>query len=316
MKGLAWLVFLLTPPAWGHAVSMSSGDLVIEGTRARYELRMPLYETQHVAAPERTLLEHVRFLGGQLVSSECRADGSRDVYVCHAEYQFAAPVTQLDAECTLAAITVPNHVHLLRVQMGDKHDQAVFDLSFPRATLRFRPPTKAEVAASEAAAGFMRALGGSVQVLLLAALAIAARSKREWIAIAAMFLAGQAGAVLIMPHVAWQPAPRFAEAAAALALAYLAVEVLLLPNAGSRWIIAGVLGGFHGLYLHLFLLTADYGPGWVLAGASFVQIVVLAAFALLFARAARFTAALRPVQVSASALLIFGMVWFFLRLRS
>jgi hypothetical protein len=26
--------------------------------------------------------------------------------------------------------------------------------------------------------------------------------------------------------------------------------------------------------------------------------------------------ALRPVQVSASALLVFGMVWFFLRLRS
>jgi hypothetical protein len=200
--------------------------------------------------------------------------------------------------------------------MSEKHDQAVFDVSFPRATLRFRPPTAAEVAVSEAAAGIMRALGGAVQVLFLAALAIAARDRREWFAIAAMFLAGQAAAVLAMPHIAWQPAPRFVEAAAALAVAYLAVEVLMLPKAGSRWIIAGVLGVLHGFYFHLFLVTSEYHAVCVLAGAFAAELALLIAFAFVFARVARWAAALRPVPVAASALLVFGMVWFILRLRS
>jgi hypothetical protein len=155
-----------------------------------------------------------------------------------------------------------------------------------------------------------------VQILLLAALAIAARNRREWLAIAVMFLGGEALAVFGMPHVSWQPAPRFVEAAAALALAYLAVEVLLLPKAGSRWIIAGVLGVLHGLYFHLFLLTSGYHAVWVLAGAFAAQLVLLSAFSLVFARIARLAAVLRPVPVTASALLVFGMVWFILRLRS
>jgi hypothetical protein len=37
---------------------------------------------------------------------------------------------------------------------------------------------------------------------------------------------------------------------------------------------------------------------------------------LAFSRISRIARALRPVQVSACALLAFGMIWFFLRLRS
>jgi hypothetical protein len=222
----------------------------------------------------------------------------------------------VDVECTLAAITVPNHVHVLRAETSGKHDQALFDLSFTRATLRFRPPTTAEVAMEEAGAGAMRALGGPVQILFLAALALAARSRRELAALAGMFVAGQAGAVALMPHVGWQPAPRFVEAAAALTVAYLAVEVLLLPKAGSRWLVAGALGIFHGLYFHLFLQTAEYRPAWVLAGAAAVELTVTALLALVFWQVARRAHALRPVQVSASALLLFGMAWFVLRMLS
>jgi hypothetical protein len=187
-----------------------------------------------------------------------RADAARGVYVCTADYEFAAPVDRLDVECAFHAVTVPNHVHLLRAQMGGKWDQAVFDLSFPRATLRFRPPTPAEIVATEAGAGFIRALGGLVQVLFLAALTVA----------------------------------------------YLAVEILFLPRAGARWLVAGVLGGFHGLYFHFFVQTTGYRPGLVLAGAAAAELIAIAILAL------------RPLQVSASALLVFGMVWFFLRLRN
>jgi HupE / UreJ protein len=309
---------LLAWPAWAHVMSMSSGDLTILGAHAHYELRMPLYEVAHVQHPERTLLEHIRFAGARLVRSQCGA--ARDTYLCTADYEFAAPVDRLDVECTFPAITVPNHVHLLRASLGEnpgeKRDEAIFDLGFTRATLRFRPPTAAETAITQAGAGFVRALGGTVQVLFLAALVLAARSRRELLAIAAMFLLGQAASVLTMAHAAWQPAPRFVEAATALAVAYLAVEILLLPQAGARWLVAGVLGALHGLYFHLFAQTTGYSPALVLLGAALAEAPAIAVLAFVLSRVGRMAKAFRPVQVAASALLVFGMVWFLLRLRS
>jgi hypothetical protein len=277
---------------------------------------MPLYEVAHVPNPERTLLEHIRFGGAHMVRSECRSDAARDSYICDADYEFAAPVDRVDVECTFTAITVPNHVHLLRASLGEKRDEAIFDLGFSSTTLRFRPPTATEIVVTQAGAGFVRALGGTVQLLFLAALVLAARSRRELLAIAAAFLAGQAVSVLAMAHVTWQPAPRFVEAATALAVAYLAVEILMLPQAGARWLVAGVLGTLHGLYFHLFVQTTQYSPALVLLGAALAEVSAVALLALVFSRVGRMAKALRPVQVAASALLVFGMAWFLLRLRS
>src|SRR5450759_1045781 len=119
---------LLAWPASAHVMSMSSGDLAILGARAHYELRMPLYEVAHVPNPERTLLEHIRFAGARMARSECGADAARDAYICVADYEFAAPVDRLDVECTFTAITVPNHVHLLRASLADKSDEAIYCL--------------------------------------------------------------------------------------------------------------------------------------------------------------------------------------------
>jgi hypothetical protein len=169
---------------------------------------------------------------------------------------------------------------------------------------------------TQSGAGVVRALGGLVQVLFLAALALAARNRRELAALTAMFLAGQVACVLIMLHSFWQPAPRFVEAAAALTVAYLAVEILLLPQAGARWLVAGVLGAFHGLYFHLFLQSTGFGAGLVLAGAALAEVAAIALLALLFWQVARVAKALRPVQVAAAGLLVFGLVWFAMRLRT
>jgi hypothetical protein len=144
---------------------------------------------------------------------------------------------------------------------------------------------------------------------------LAARSRRELLLLAGMFTAGQIGSALLVPLMRWQPAPRFVEAAAALTIAYLSVEVLLLPKAGARWLVAGVLGIFHGLYFGLFLETSGFHAGYVLAGVVLADAAAIAVLALVLSRVARWTQALRPVQVSASMLLVFGMVWFFLRLR-
>jgi len=315
---LAAGVVLLAGPAWAHVISMSSGDLAIRGAQAHYELRLPLYEVSHVTNPEQSLPAHIRFSSGgraaRMLSSACHADASHDIYVCAADYEFAAPVESLDVECTFYAVTVPNHVHLLRVDKGGKHDQAVFDISFPHATLRFRPPTALETAVTQAGAGFMRALV-PVEVLFLAALVLAARSRRELLLLAGMFLAGQLAAAVTVPLTAWQPAPRFVEAAAALTIAYLAVEILLLPEARMRWLIVAVLGGFHGLYFALFLRTTGYSAWNVLAGAVLAEIPLIAVCALVFSYVRRRLGRLKPVSVCASVLLAAGLAWFVMRLR-
>jgi hypothetical protein len=318
---------LMVWPLHAHVMSMSSGDLTVTGARAHYELRMPLYELAHIKDPENSIFRSIHFSSGlreaKLLDQSCRAEPSDNVYLCTADYEFAAPPDHIDVACAFASITVPNHVHLLRAAIlaGDattapKQDEAVFDLSFPRATLWFRPPTPLEVAATQTGAGFVRAWGGLVQVVFLAALVLAARGGRELAALTGMFLAGQVVSVLAMPHTGWQPAARFVEAAAALAVAYLAVEILLLPEAGWRWLIAAVLGLFHGLYFHLFLQETRYRPGYVLTGAALAEAIAIIVIWFAFSRIVRFARVLRPVQVSAAALLAFGMVWFFLRLRS
>jgi HupE/UreJ protein len=319
MKRLAWLAAACLPLS-AHVMSMSSGDLTVDGSRAHYELRMPLYELSHMKDPSRSIFEHIRFSSGlhaaQLLASECSADKSSDIYLCNADYQFADPPDRIDVACTYTAITVPNHIHLLRATMAGKNDQAVFDLTFSRATLRFRPLTATEIMVTQIGGGFVRAWGGLVQILFLAALVLAGRSRKELMALFGMFLAGQVASTLLMPYTGWYPAPRFVEAAAALTIAYLAVEVLLLPEAGWRWLIAAFLGAFHGLYFHLFLLTTGYHPGLVLAGAAVAEALATLALWFAFSRIRRVAEVLRPLQVSAAALLAFGMIWFVLRLRN
>ncbi|MGC9950806.1 MAG: HupE/UreJ family protein [Bryobacteraceae bacterium] len=319
MRFLAGFV-LLACPMFAHVMSMSSGDLTIHGTQAHYELRLPLYETPHVANAAQSLFAHIVFSSGgrpaQLLRSACREDAAHGSYVCTADYQFAAPVDSLDVECTFHAVTVPNHVHLLRVENGGKRDQALFDISFPRATLRFRPPTAIETAIAQAGGGALRACGGAAQILFLASLVLAARSRRELILLTVMFLAGQTAAALIVPLTAWQPPARFVEAAAGLTIAYLAVEILALPKAGMRWLIVAVLGAFHGLYFELFLRTTGYRAVYVLTGAVCAEIALIAVCAPIFSYLGRHLAALKPVPVCASVLLVTGMAWFFLRLRS
>ncbi|HXM40593.1 MAG TPA: HupE/UreJ family protein [Bryobacteraceae bacterium] len=319
MKFLAGFA-LLACQAYAHVISMSSGDLTIRGALAHYEIRLPLYEMPHVAHPAESLFAHIAFSSGgrqaQLLDKSCREDAAHASYVCTADYQFAAPVETLNVECTFHAVTVPNHVHLLRVENGAKHDQALFDISFPRATLRFRPPTALETAVAQTGGGALRALGGAAQILFLASLVLSARSRRELSLLTAMFLAGQTVAALVVPRTPWQPPPRFVEAAAGLTIAYLAVEILVLPKAGMRWLIVAVLGAFHGLYFELFLRTTGYSAVYVLSGAVFAEIAAVAILALLFTCLERLPAALRLVPVCASALLVTGITWFFLRLRS
>ncbi len=311
---------LKSAPASAHMMSMSTGDAVVTGNHLEYTLRLPLYEIPQVPDPTRAIFDHILFSSGgqpgRAINRECHVDQPSASFICAAYYEFPVPVEQLDVNCTLHSVTVPNHVHLLRAEKSGKNDQAIFDYSFSHASLRFRPPTALDIAAAQIGGGVMRALSGWVELLFLLALALAARSRREWLLIVAMFLAGQTATALLVPGTGWQFNARFVEAAAALTVAYLAVEILFLPAAGLRWLIAAVLGAFHGLYFHLFLLESGFRPGYVLAGAALAEILVTLLFALAFTALRRHAPALRTTPVAATVLLAVGMGWFFLRLRN
>ncbi len=305
-------------PLGAHMVSMSTGDLKVDGARATFELRMPMYEVAHVHEPEHTLLDHVRFEGGggraKPSGQACRQD--QDTYVCTASYEFPAPVETVQVECTLASVTVPNHVHLLRAYRGDKSDQAVFDISYTQAEIRFRPPTAFETATREISAGFMRAAGGLAPLLFLVSLALAARSKRELMALTASFVVAEGLACTIAPRIPLSLSPRFIEAAAALTIAYLAFEIILLPQSGMRWLVVAVLGLFHGAYFSAFLTESGYHFATFLTGVVLCELLLIALFAFVLDRLVRLSFLRRAVPVAASLLLAVGVGWFFLRLRA
>lgn len=293
-------LLLTAVPVWAHVVSMSTGELRVDGPLAVYELRIPMYEVTHVANPETALINHIHFDKAHRTSAKCHEE--EGTYICVANYEFAGPVDRLDVECTFYQITVPNHVHLLRAVQGTNVDQAVFDQSFPTAEVRFHPPSRTEVIARELAAGLWRAVTSPVALFLLS-LVIAAGSGQEAVLLAAMYLAGEWLVRPIAPWIPWQLSQRFIEAAMALTVAYLAVEILTLPEAGKRWAVVLVLGLFHGLYFVSF-------PATYLVGGSLVQAALLALLA--FAAIRWLTPTLR--RAGAWVLLIAGLGWFVTRL--
>lgn len=309
MRLFAFVMFGST--ALAHVVSMSTGDATLSGAKLDYELRMPMYEVAHIQNPEPALFGAIHFYGGgdeaRLVSHSCKEDSGQ--LVCKGMYLFPRDVAEFRVRCTFSSITVPNHVHLLRAVHDGKNDQAAFDASFTEADLKFRPPTLTETVLREAGAGFWRAIAGPAQILFLIALLLAARSWRDLGLLFGTFAIGQLLAALLVQPLGVSVSPRFIEAAAALTIAYLAVELLLLPNAGGRWAVTGVLGLFHGVYFSMLFAAGDYRPGLFLTGAIAAEAMV--------AGVAWFGVRRLPYQkVLTSLLLVIGFGWFLLRLKS
>jgi len=311
-----------------HVISMSTGYAAIHGRELEYTFRIPDYEMAHVRDPL-SLFEHIHFSSdgeeGIRTGQECHPDPANSSYLCAADYRFSRVIERLDVECTFYQVTVPNHVHMLHAERAGKYDQAILDSSFPSATLAFRPPTAAEVAITQSGAGFMQVLESGAQLLLLFATAFAARGpdrapRAELIRFIAAFVAGQCASGVALHYASWQPQPRFAESAAALALAYLSLEMLMFPRSRGRWVMAGMLGIFSGMYFTFFINESGYSMTWVLAGAAVASTLVMAVVrvSLFGLNRIPLNALLRRwvPRVAASVMLCTGAIWFVLRLRS
>ena len=179
-----------------------------------------------------------------------------------------------------------------------------------------RKASALETALRESTAGFMRAAAGLAPLLFIASLVLAARTWRELLALTASFLIAETLACVLAPRFAATLPPRFIEAAAALTIAYLAFEIILLPHSRLRWLVVGVLGLFHGAYFSLFLTESGYHLPTFLGGVAIAELLLIAVFAVIVKQLVRLRWMHRAVPVSASALLVTGVVWFFVRLRA
>lgn len=291
------LPLLICGCAYAHVVSMSNGELHVNGQTATYELRIPMYEVANVSNPETTLLDHVKFEGAHRTSSHCQEqDGT---YRCHATYEFAAPVPdKIEVECTLFQVTVPNHVHLLYAVQGPNSDQEVFDQSFRQAEVRFHPPSRAELIAKAAAAGIARLFKSVPGLLFLAVLVLAARNIRELGILTIVFVGGEWLARPAAPRIPMNFSPQFLEAVLALTVAYLAAEVAFLPDSRARWAVAPILGIAHGLPFVAF-------PSSYLTAASIAQAFLLS---ILWLAARKMPTAWR--RPAAGIMLAAGIGWF------
>jgi hypothetical protein len=285
--------------AHAHVVSMSSGDLRINGATATYELRIPLYEVADLKdAGRKTLLESIQFGGGRMLESNCREEQQN--LVCTARYLFEKDVDELRVQCRFPSITVPNHVHVFRATKADgKTDQAFFDLTLTEANLTFRPPTAAELFLRASIEGVRRGLLGFTTVLFLFALAVVANDRKQFLTLAAILVAVE---VLLVSVPTIRLSPKFLEAAAALSTAYLAVEKLLVPQAGQRWLVVAILGVFHGLLFRFFNPESQIGFATGLLAANLLWLGPAAL--------ARFL----PVKPVAILLALLGTLWFVYRL--
>jgi len=315
---------LLSVHAAAHAISMSSGFATVNGNRVEYVLRMPAYEVPSGTDPTRALFDHIEFSSGfetaRRLDGECHLDAGAATWICAANYEFSGPVQKLGVDCRFYEATVPNHIHMLHAERAGKSDQAILDSTFPSASLAFRPPTAVELATDQSVSGIRRVWTNLAQVLLLIALALAARSYGEFALLITVFLAGECGGTFALLRTAWQPSLRFAEAAAALALAYLALEIVAFPKSGGRWLLALVFGAFQGMFFSLFIAQSGFESGSVLAGAALGACAIAGVCALggLAAMRAVGSESVRRIlrNIGSYALLATGLVWFTLRLRS
>lgn len=300
-------------PASAHLLSVSQGELTLDGPVATYELRMPLSEVPNVAEPQFVLLDAIEIrAGGQAATREeasCRSDAGQELYTCHASYRFSDPPSTVDFRCDFPSVTVPHHVHILRSGNEETARQTVFDITFRESEIRFVPPTLWEIVRTEAGAGIRKPITSPELLLFLIALALAARSRSELAACAGAFLIAQAATGGIVGFIEWRPPVLFLEAAAALAVAYLAAEILFVPDATKRWLVCGGLGCFHGLFLAAFIQSVEMQSSLVLPGALGTEGILAAGFGALRLR----FVTRRAEQLGGILLLVVGMAWFGLR---
>lgn len=285
---------------------MSNGELRINGAIATYELKMPQYEVAEMKSPGDTLFDNIKFNGARLLEKHCSTIG--DSLQCTARYIFNEDVKELGITCKFAAVTAPNHVHIFRATKATgETEQAFFDLSFTETQMKFRPPTAGEFFLKASVEGFRRGISGLTTALFLLAIAMVASDRKQFLLLTSVLVMVELTAASTLSV---RLSPKFLEAAAALSTAYVAIEKLLLPKAGQRWLVVGILGVFHGLFFRFFAVELTGVPSTLgfAAGLLVANLVWMIPAGL-----ARFLPH-RGQQILTAMLFLAGTFWFVFRI--
>ena len=284
------LSLLIAALGWGHSISVSTSDGVVEDRTLRLTLRMPRYEVEQL--PHAKLVASIQIEGAKLTASDCQPVETD--LSCQLVYEFPAiPAERLAATVTLARVTVPNHVHIMKLTRNGIARQAIFDRTFEREQIDFHESAKAEIWWRAARMGFVQ-LG--FQPILLILLLIVPRPLAYTIGAAIAFL-------LVLPDRFYAP-PGFFELATAMALVYLALESLFFSQAGGKWIFCALIGAIEGTALAV--LARPTGAGAVAFGTG----NLLAAFSLsLLASHFSRNISERWIRILMWAFLALGGIW-------
>jgi hypothetical protein len=267
MRG-SLLIFVMAANCAAHSISVSQSEGTIDGNTLDLTVRMPRYEAEHFAAGGNgaaRLSEVMEFQGARLGNANCQ-DAGEDL-VCRMSYSFAGKAPdELIAQVRLARITVPNHVHIMRLAKSGIQRQGVFDRTFEREEFLFGQTRYWDGWWRGARMGFSQLL---YQPLVLALVfAVGAFS----VPAAYVALAG-AAFFLVLPDKFYAP-PAFFELAAAMSLVYLSLEGLFFAGARGRWAVAAALGLLEGAALAVLARPAGMDAIAVGTGNLGAQVIV------------------------------------------
>ncbi|MBM3725789.1 MAG: hypothetical protein FJW40_10245 [Acidobacteria bacterium] len=314
MRRLAVLTAALAIPAAAHVFSVSRSFVEVKGTTVTLAVHVPLYEMAHLDARSRILPAHFDFSSGESAGvreeSSCSELRTDNEFRCTALYRFPSPVETLKVESRLPRVLAAGHVHFMNATREGRTETSVFDSSSSARVLRFRDPSFGERALASFGFGAAEPFRSPLRLLLLLTVALAARARREALIVGAAFLAGEAVGAVAAGALNLTANGIFLESAAALSIAYLAVEILFFSAAESRWAVTGVLGGIQGWALAVLNTAGETSLAFVLSGAAIVQAALIAPLVWVWLRTRR-----RPVEIGLAALLLaVGGVWFVMRL--
>ncbi len=284
------LSLFLAMVASGHSISVSTSEGVLEDRTLRLTLRIPIYEVENV--PQSRLTAAIEITGATLKATDCKPVDTE--LICQLAYEFPfAPGERIDAAVTLARVTVPNHVHIMKLSSKNVTRQAVFDRTFEHEQIDFHESAKAEIWWRAARMGFVQ-LG--FQPILLLLLLIIPRPL-------AYLLGATAAFFLVLPDRFYAP-PGFFELASAMALVYLAFEYLFFPKASGKWVFCALIGAIEGTALAV--LARPTGAGAIAFGSgNLLASFTLSFLALHFSR----NISERSMRILMWALSALGIIW-------
>lgn len=232
-------------------MSVSSSDGKLTGSQLNLGVRLPIYEVDKLEPA--AIASAFRFAGAKLLSNDCERLGEE--LVCRMSFAFdvaaGEAVEVVDATVTLSRITVPNHVHIMKLTRAGITRQGVFDRSFESEKIDFHQDAPLEAWWRGARQGFAQIAYQPMLLLLLLVVGYTARPPAYLAAAAVAFF-------VVLPDRFYAPASFF-QIATVLSIAYLVLERWLFPDAGAKWVASAAIGAVEGAAIAVMARAAGSG---------------------------------------------------------